>query len=102
MSKAGDGWKDAEGRRVRLMALRRDKGADAPCWICGKPIDYAAKPGTTPDSWEPDHYLVRSRFPQYACDLGNLRPSHKRCNRARSAKASIDPVGDASGSWRRG
>ena len=73
---------------IREMAYKRDRAKDAPCWICGRPIDYRAKvnPHTgeyNPNAWEPDHYFTQEEHPELAYDLANLRPSHARCNRAR-------------------
>lgn len=74
--RSGSRW-----RTVRKQAFERDLAANAPCWICGKPIDYTAQSG--PDSWQPDHVLTVHDFPQYALDVTNLKPSHARCNNQR-------------------
>ena len=72
--------------QVRTACFRRDSKADAPCWICGRPIDYAAEPGTA-YAWEPDHYLPVSRHPELEFDMDNIRPSHCSCNRSRGDAA---------------
>lgn len=68
-------------RVVRQQALDRDMKSNAPCWICGKPIDYTATSG--PWSWQPDHVLSVKEHPEAALDVANLRPSHARCNNQR-------------------
>lgn len=90
-------------RKIRAEAYRRDMERNAPCWICGKPINYAAKAGE-PDAWEPDHKLGVKDFPQYAHDLANIFPSHSRCNRQRGAKDKAaakwrEELGEPSENW---
>ncbi|MBQ1449899.1 MAG: HNH endonuclease [Eggerthellaceae bacterium] len=70
-----------------------------PCWICGQPIDYDAKPSSTPDSWEPDHRFSVHTHPELAEVPENILPSHKRCNRAKGAKAGICNLGQPSREW---
>ena len=67
----------------RKMAWNRDRKARAVCHICGQPIRYDLKPSTDPESWEPDHVLPVSKYPELELDLANIKPSHMRCNRAR-------------------
>ena len=105
MSSQNDGWNTAAGQRVRRRAFKRDKEANAECWICkGEkgPIDYSVRPSSTDLSYEPDHYLPRARYPHLALDLANIRAAHRCCNRSRQDKAVIDSLGNTSGSWRRG
>lgn len=85
-------------RRFREEAYRRDRAANAPCWICGQPIDYLAKPGT-PDAWEPDHYYPVRDHPELAYDMGNVRPAHCSCNRHRGAKVNTNKIGQRSRVW---
>ena len=73
----------ATWRKLRLQCFKRDKAANARCWLCGGAIDYSAKPSTTPDSWEPDHLIPVARAPELELDLSNIAASHMRCNRAR-------------------
>ena len=58
---------------------------DAPCWLCGQPIDYTAQPGTTDDSHELDHYVPVSVDPSLQYDPGNFRHAHRVCNILRGA-----------------
>lgn len=90
-------------RRVKKQAFERDRERNAPCWICGKPINYAAKPGNA-DAYEPDHYLTVAQYPEFANDIANLRPAHSRCNRSRGAKDRADArwreeLGEPSEDW---
>ena len=72
-------------RTVRKQCFARDSRANAPCWICGKPINYAL-PSNDPMAWEPDHYLTVRDFPQFANDPDNVRPSHAACNHQRGVE----------------
>ena len=74
-------------KTIRKQALRRDMAANAPCWICGKPIDYTLTGG--PWCWQPDHYLSVREHPELAEDIGNLRPSHARCNNQRGQEERL-------------
>ena len=68
---------------IRRMAWDRDRKARAVCHLCGQPIDYSEQPSSTPDSWEPDHLLPVSKYPEAELDLNNVKACHKECNRAR-------------------
>lgn len=91
--------------KVRQQAYIRDRKANARCWICKGEIDYcassAAHTGTySPDAWEPDHYLPKDKYPEYANDISNLRPSHASCNRARRDREITEsPIGNQSRDW---
>lgn len=85
-------------QRVRRVAYNRDRGNDAPCWICGQPIDYDA-PAGTPDAYEPDHVRPVSRFPELEFSLENIRAAHCSCNRSRGDGSGIDRIGMSSRRW---
>ncbi|ERL08039.1 HNH endonuclease domain protein [Olsenella profusa F0195] len=92
----------AAWQRVRRMAFERDRRLNARCWICGAPIDYSlglSKRSGTPWAYEPDHYLDVSRHPDLEYDIGNLRPAHSKCNRARGKRASTHELGKPSRNW---
>ena len=72
------GWK-----RIRKLAWNRDRKTRGVCHICGQPIDYTLRPSSGPNAWEPDHVIPVSKRPDLELDLGNILPSHARCNRAR-------------------
>jgi 5-methylcytosine-specific restriction endonuclease McrA len=82
------------GHRWRQIAAKfrqRCAAVDAPCWLCGQPIDYTAKPQTE-SAFEADHKLPVETHPHLAFMTGNLRPSHSSCNRSRGSKPAV--VGD--------
>lgn len=83
---------------IRDMAWERDRKAKAVCGICGQRIDYSIPPSSTPDSWEPDHIIPVSIDNEYELDINNIRPTHRRCNRARSNKDVLD-LGQVSRIW---
>jgi len=89
----------AEWRRLRVQCFRRDKTANARCWICGGAIDYSIRPSSTPDAWEPDHRFSVKTHPELAEVPDNVRPSHRRCNRAKRDKAGINELGAPSREW---
>lgn len=68
---------------VRRLAWERDLKAQAPCHICGQPINYLLEPSSAPDAWEPDHLIPVAQRPDLELDLLNIAPSHTRCNRSR-------------------
>ncbi|MCF8605141.1 HNH endonuclease [Gordonia sp. HY442] len=81
--RAGHRW-----RTISAEFKRQCRATNAPCWRCGQPIDYDAKP-QTPNAFEPDHYYPVSTHPHLANDPANLRPSHCRCNRSRGNEAAV-------------
>ena len=93
------GRTSATWRKMRMQCYQRDKKVNAPCWICGQPIDYKARPSSTAESYEPDHRFPVSTHPELAEVPENVLPSHKKCNRSRQAKAGINSLGDASRAW---
>ena len=96
--RSGSRWK-----AVRKAAYERDRDANAPCWICGKPINYAASPHD-PDGWQPDHVLTVHDHPEFALDITNLRASHARCNNQRgqadkAERKRASELGEPSEDW---
>jgi len=90
-------------KQLRLECFKRDKAKNAPCAICGqRHIDYAAKPSSTPDSYEPDHIRSVDRYPELALLPENVQPSARRCNRAKGKKAGINNMGNCSRDWSAG
>jgi len=85
--------------KVTAACYRRDRKANAPCWICGQPIDYSVKRSSTDDAWEGDHRFPRSTHPELADEPANILPAHRRCNRARQAKAGVTQLGTRSRDW---
>ena len=64
---------DYPARRRALRAAA--EAADAACWICGKPIDYAAR-WPDPASFTADHVVPGDPD-------SDLMPAHARCNASR-------------------
>ena len=89
----------ATWRKLRVQCYKRDKANNARCWICGGAIDYSTKPSSTPESWEPDHRHSVKTHPELAEVPENVLPSHKRCNRAKGARAGISNLGMRSREW---
>ena len=89
---------------VRQQCFNRDSRANAPCWICGKPINYAGDSKTDPWAWQPDHVLDVHDHPELALDPGNIRPSHARCNNQRGQadkqrRQTRQELGEPSEDW---
>ena len=68
---------------IRRLAWERDRKAQAPCHICGQPINYLLEPSSAPNAWEPDHLIPVSKRPDLELDLLNIAASHAQCNRSR-------------------
>ncbi len=89
---------DPRWRSLRVSCYRRDRRANAPCWICGQPINYALKPSSAPDAYEPDHVRDVKTRPELAFDPGNIAASHRSCNRGRGTR-EVDGIGQPSRVW---
>lgn len=92
--------------RIRTLAFERDRAANAGCWICelegrDPTIDYSLPISSSPRSYEADHYIPVDDRPDLEYDLGNLRASHKSCNRSRGKRAGTKALGEPSRDWRR-
>lgn len=85
--RSGKTSRSSRWKYIRRLAWDRDRKARAVCHICGQPIDYTAKPSSEPFSWEPDHVLPVSKYPELELDLNNIKASHMQCNRARGDDA---------------
>ena len=71
---------------------------NAPCWLCGQPIDYQAA-ALHPNAFEVDHYLPRRDYPELILEETNFRPSHCSCNRSRGARDDILEIGPTTIDW---
>lgn len=69
------------------------------CWLCGMPIDYAAKQNTTDDSYNLDHMFPVSKHPELQHDPAGFRPSHTSCNRLRGNSDPPAPISTLSRQW---
>ena len=106
MTKFADGTVDPRGtpawRRLRAQCYERDRARGAVCHICKQPIDYSAKPSSTPNSYEPDHLRDVRKHPELALLPENIGASHRMCNRARGRRAGLNNLGTPSRDWSQG
>lgn len=92
------------GRRTRRYKQLREQFrtqcefAQLPCWIDGRPIDYAL-PHEHPEAFNLDHAISVAQRPDLAEDPANFRPSHRRCNEARGAGTPELDIGIPSEVW---
>jgi len=84
----------ADGQRLDAAG---DPAAD--CWLCKRRIDYAAKPGTTDQSHELDHYYPVSLYPDLQHDPAGWRHSHRLCNRERGNGQPKGDLGETVPDW---
>jgi 5-methylcytosine-specific restriction endonuclease McrA len=92
---------------TRRMHLLRDefkaecREADAPCWLCNLPIDYAAPfdDYDNDDRFQLDHVHPVSTHPELQEDPEGFKPSHAGCNNARSNRAPSAGLGRPSRQW---
>lgn len=99
---AGDGstsrrWKT----KIRPTFRAQGAEANAPCWLCGQPIDYSITDQNDDEVWEPDHLYPRSTHPQHAEDPACFRHGHRRCNRTRGNKLHVTGLGTLTRDWLR-
>lgn len=73
------------------------EAVNAPCYLCGQPINYAQR--GTRDSLEIEHVIPTSKQPELMYDRANLRPAHLSCNRAKSDGAPQPELGELSEQW---
>lgn len=68
---------------TRLSRQFKDEGAksNAPCWLCGLPIDYNDPKGAYGHAT--DHVLPISQYPEHELDPANWRHAHIACNSSR-------------------
>lgn len=72
-------WFLAASKRFR----EEGRAADAPCWICGQPIDYDL-PAGHPFSHTLDHIKDVARYPELHDDPANWAHAHHGCNSRRA------------------
>ncbi|TPF87436.1 hypothetical protein BW13_00870 [Bifidobacterium sp. UTCIF-37] len=85
--------------KARKQFFQQCKHNNAPCWLCGMPIDYNVDPNTTDDSFNLDHYYPVSKRPDLQEDPAGFRPSHAQCNNLRGNKDPNTPIGQLSRQW---
>ncbi|PKY72381.1 hypothetical protein CYJ19_05935 [Winkia neuii] len=74
---------------------------NAPCWLCGQPIDYTAESTNQAngDRFQLDHFYPVSKRPDLAEDPANFRPAHADCNRLRGNGQPHPGIGITSREW---
>lgn len=100
------------GRRTRRYRMLRanyralcerwqnpDGTTGMPCWLCGKPIDYALPDADHPEAFNLDHAHPVSTHPELAEDPANFRSSHADCNEKRGNNAPFIELGTPSEDW---
>lgn len=87
--------------KLRDEFRERSKSANAPCWMCGMPIDYDATADDykNDDRFELDHFQPWSTHPELREDPTNFRPSHAGCNRERGNGEARPGLGTLSRQW---
>jgi 5-methylcytosine-specific restriction endonuclease McrA len=82
----------SKGRTGRPYRRRREqlRSGQAPCHICGKPIDYTL-PGTEPMGFVMDH-IVPLAYDGDALSPANTAAAHRLCNGRKGKKAMNDVV----------
>ena len=85
-------------RALRAEFLRKCKANEAPCWLCGKAIDYTL-PHEHPECFNVDHAIPVSVRPDLAEDVQNCRPSHRVCNERRGDQDPFLDLGAPSEVW---
>lgn len=92
------GRSTARFRAIRAEFRRKCKARNAPCWLCGKPIDYEL-PRQHPDCFNVDHAIPLSMRRDLADDINNFRPSHRICNERRGNDEPTIALGQPSEAW---
>ncbi len=71
-------YSDRSWHKLRSKVKSQWKRSGRPCGICGKPLDWHAKPIV-------DHIQPRTTHPHLAHDIENLQVVHHACNTRKSA-----------------
>lgn len=69
-------------KKARAQFKAQGQAENAPCWLCGQPIDYNAPKGN-PDAHTLDHLHPVSTAPELHNDPANWRHAHAHCNSKR-------------------
>lgn len=76
-------WRSTRAWRALVEECKRTYGWT--CHLCGQPIR-ADVDQTHPLAYQADHVKPYQSHPHLRMALHNLRPSHRRCNRARGTR----------------
>ena len=83
-------------RTERTRFKHRCQQSGAPCWRCGRPIDYNLR-HPAPMAFELDHYHPVITHRHLIYDPTNFRPAHARCNHT---KLTVPDAGQQT-TWKR-
>lgn len=88
-------------RKLRAEFFEACRSEDAPCWICGQLVDYAAdlNDRRNRSRWQLDHFYPVADYPDLAFDWDNFRASHAGCNQRRGKGDSFVGLGRVSRDW---
>ena len=90
-------WGGTRAVKATKQHKATSQAANAPCAICGQPIDYQA-PAGTPNAYELDHIQPRSTHPELTYDPDNYQPTHTNCNRSKQ-NTTTHPIGPTTTNW---
>lgn len=87
--------------KARDEFRQQQREENAPCWICGLPIDYDAPADDhhNDDRFQLDHVQPVATHPDLQHDPSNWAAAHAGCNRERGAGAPRPPLGRPSRRW---
>ena len=91
-------WQTRRAQNLRNDYRDQCEEANAPCWLCGQPINYHAA-ANTPNAFELDHFLPQDDYPELALEPSNFRPAHCSCNRARGKREAPTALGPTTTKW---
>jgi 5-methylcytosine-specific restriction endonuclease McrA len=86
MTRPGDPRSTAAWRRLRKQVLAQESD----CWICGRPVDFQAKPWMP---WAPnaDHIIPVELAPHLALERSSARLAHRACNSTKRSRMPDPP-----------
>ena len=86
MTRPGDPRSTQAWRRLRKQVLAQESD----CWICGRPVDFDAKPWMP---WAPnaDHIIPVELAPHLALERSNVRLAHRACNSTKRSRMPTAP-----------
>lgn len=89
---------ERKGHRYRqLHAAQKAKGL--PCYLCGQPIDYAARNPNDDEAFSLEHIKSWRDYPELRYDPANAASSHQRCNKAKGNRPLEPGLGNRSREW---
>lgn len=98
MTNPGANRSDRRYKKLKADYRTVCEESNAPCWMCGQAIDYAAA-DDEPDAYNLDHFHPWSTHPELRTDPANFRPSHRACNIARGNGDAPLGLGSLSEEW---